>query len=192
NLAPGGFSVPHVGQTAESVPPHDMQKRARSGFSVPQVGHATPPATCSKLHGLDARSVTCVTDARRLAALFDRDLLHAWFVRTFGVVDALQVAVDQGAHREQRLALHGLPLVAKLRRRGGAQDVHGAADGAPLDALELAPGLKRPRALALLLALAIGAALIFAVGHPRSSPRASRPRAWPRWAAGGRGRGAGC
>ena len=50
--------------------------------------------------------------------------------------------------RPDGLALHGLPLVAQLRWRGGAQDVRGAADRAPLDALELVRGLKRPRALA--------------------------------------------
>ena len=36
NFASGGATVPHDGQTASSAFPHDMQKRASAGFSVPQ------------------------------------------------------------------------------------------------------------------------------------------------------------
>jgi len=43
NFAPGGFWVPHAGQVDDKAPPHDMQKRARSGFSMPQLGQAPAP-----------------------------------------------------------------------------------------------------------------------------------------------------
>ena len=43
NFAPGGFSVPQLGQLAASDAPHDMQNRALSGFSTPQLGQAPPP-----------------------------------------------------------------------------------------------------------------------------------------------------
>jgi hypothetical protein len=39
NFAPGGFSAPQLGHAAASPAPHDMQKRALSGFSVPQAAH---------------------------------------------------------------------------------------------------------------------------------------------------------
>jgi hypothetical protein len=39
NFAPGGFSAPQLGQAAASEAPQDMQKRALSGFSVPQAVH---------------------------------------------------------------------------------------------------------------------------------------------------------
>jgi hypothetical protein len=42
-LAAGGFSVAQVGQVGNSAAPHDMQKRALSGFSVPQLGQTPPP-----------------------------------------------------------------------------------------------------------------------------------------------------
>jgi hypothetical protein len=51
NFAWGGFSVPHDGHFGSSVAPHDMQKRARSGFSVEQLGQ-TPPAITQKIRVL--------------------------------------------------------------------------------------------------------------------------------------------
>jgi hypothetical protein len=48
NFAWGGFSAPHEGHFGESGVPHDMQKRARSGFSVAQLGQ-TPPAIRKKI-----------------------------------------------------------------------------------------------------------------------------------------------
>jgi hypothetical protein len=42
NLAPGGFSAPQFGQPLGSALPQDMQKRARSGFCVPQAEHSIP------------------------------------------------------------------------------------------------------------------------------------------------------
>jgi len=48
NFACGGFSAPQEGQLGSSVAPHDMQKRARSGFSVEQLGQ-TPPAITQKI-----------------------------------------------------------------------------------------------------------------------------------------------
>jgi len=42
NLAWGGFSALQLGQRGENAVPHDMQKRARSGFSAPQLGHFAP------------------------------------------------------------------------------------------------------------------------------------------------------
>jgi hypothetical protein len=38
NLAPGGFSAPQLGQPGGISAPHDMQKRARSGFWAAQAG----------------------------------------------------------------------------------------------------------------------------------------------------------
>jgi len=69
--------------------------------------------------------------------LLDRDVLHARLGSALVLVDPLQVAVDQAAHGEERLTLDRLPLISELRRRGRAQDVSGAADRAPLDALQL-------------------------------------------------------
>jgi hypothetical protein len=37
NFAPGGLTVPHVGQPAASADPHSMQNFAPARFSVPQV-----------------------------------------------------------------------------------------------------------------------------------------------------------
>jgi hypothetical protein len=37
NFAPPGTSAPQLGQRRSSVAPQDMQNRARSGFSVPQL-----------------------------------------------------------------------------------------------------------------------------------------------------------
>jgi hypothetical protein len=41
-LAPEGFSTPQLGQAGASEAPHDMQKRARSGFSAWQEGQLLP------------------------------------------------------------------------------------------------------------------------------------------------------
>ena len=41
NFAPGGTSAPHSAHFRASALPHDMQNRARSGFSVPQLGQST-------------------------------------------------------------------------------------------------------------------------------------------------------
>jgi hypothetical protein len=38
NRAPGGFSVPQPGHCGASAAPHDMQKRARDGFSAAHEG----------------------------------------------------------------------------------------------------------------------------------------------------------
>jgi hypothetical protein len=43
NFAPGGLSTPQLGQLTDSSAPHDMQNRARSGFSVLQLGQTPPP-----------------------------------------------------------------------------------------------------------------------------------------------------
>jgi hypothetical protein len=37
------FRASRLGDGAASVVPHDMQNRARSGFSVPQLGQTTIP-----------------------------------------------------------------------------------------------------------------------------------------------------
>jgi hypothetical protein len=40
--ASGGAGAPQLGQTRSSFEPHDMQKRAPAGFSVPHEPHASP------------------------------------------------------------------------------------------------------------------------------------------------------
>jgi hypothetical protein len=50
NLAWGGFSAPQFEHFGSSAAPHDMQKRALSGFSVEQLGQ-TPPAIREKIRG---------------------------------------------------------------------------------------------------------------------------------------------
>ena len=123
--------------------------------------------------------------------LVDRDVLHPW-ARVRLRVKALQVAVDQCARGDERLALHRLPLVAQLGRGRRAQDVGRAADRAPLHALERVRGLRVRPARALARRLAEGAVtLLWAIDHPRSSPPASPPRAWRRWGGGAPGRRAG-
>ena len=42
NFAPAGFSAPQLGQVGRSWVPHEMQKRACSGFSAPQPEQALP------------------------------------------------------------------------------------------------------------------------------------------------------
>jgi hypothetical protein len=41
NFAPGGFSVPQVGQLAARAVPHDMQKRASAGSDSPHALHVS-------------------------------------------------------------------------------------------------------------------------------------------------------
>ena len=50
NLASGGLSAPHDAHFGSSAAPHDMQKRALSGFSVEQLGQ-TPPAISRRYAG---------------------------------------------------------------------------------------------------------------------------------------------
>ena len=75
------------------------------------------------------------------------------------LAETLGVVLHQRAKGEKRLVLDRLPLLPDLGRGGGAQDVHGAADRTPLDALVRGPTLRSP----------LVAALVFLGGHRRRS-----------------------
>jgi hypothetical protein len=47
NFALPGFSAPQLGHSGASSAPHDMQKRARSGFSAEQFGQLLPSIAVS-------------------------------------------------------------------------------------------------------------------------------------------------
>lgn len=72
---------------------------------------------------------------RRLVSV-DRDLLDA-IAGAGALVHALEVVVDQGAQRQQRLAADVVELTSQLRRARGPEHVRRPADGAELEAAVL-------------------------------------------------------
>ena len=119
-----------------------MQNFAPGGFSVPQLAQV-PAAIALRI---------------RAEALGDRDVLDAGGALRLPV-EAVYVAVEEGAHRHQRVALDALELVSQLGRNGGLDDVGGAADRAPLEAFAPAVGVSAGLSLPGGSALAGGTAL---------------------------------